>query len=63
MEVYSIIISKFLENDYMNDNTPRSKVVLAGINEPVNEQPIDETRDKVVVLDTPQDTTYEMSST
>ena len=47
----------------MNDNTPRSKVVLAGINEPVNEQPIDETRDKVVVLDTPQDTIHDMSST
>ena len=33
------------------------------MNEPVNEQPIDETRDDVVVLDTPQDTTHEMSST
>ena len=28
---------KFLENDYMNDYTPRSRVVLAEINEPVNE--------------------------
>ena len=33
------------------------------MNEPVNEQPMDETRDDVVVLDTPQDTTHEMSST
>ena len=33
------------------------------MNEPVNEQPMDETRDDVVVLDTPQDTTQEMSST
>ena len=33
------------------------------MNELVNEQPMDETRDDVVVLDTPQDTTHEMSST
>ena len=44
---------KFLENDYTNDYTPRSRVVLAEMNEPVNEQPMDETRDDVVVLDTP----------
>ena len=55
--------AKFLENDYMNNFTPRSRVVLAEMNELVNEQPIDETRDDVVVLDTPQDTTHEMSST
>ena len=40
----------------MNDYTPKSKVVLAEMNEPVNVQPIDETRDDVNVLDTPQDT-------
>ena len=45
--------AKFLENDYMNNFTPRSRVVLAEMNEPVIEQPIDETRDDVVVLDTP----------
>ena len=55
--------AKFLENDYMNDYTPRSRVVLAEMNEPVNVQPIDETRDDVTVLDTPHDTTQEMSST
>ena len=33
------------------------------MNEPVNEQPMDETRDDVAVLDTPQDTTHEISST
>ena len=47
----------------MNDYTPRSRVVLAEMSEPVNVQPIDETRDDVNVLDTPQDTTQEMSST
>ena len=54
---------KFLENDYINDYTPRSRVVLVEMNEPINEQPMDETRDDVVVWDTLQDTTYEMSST
>ena len=49
--------AKFLENDYMNDYTPKSRVVLAEMNELVNIQPIDETRDDVNVLDTPQDTT------
>ena len=33
------------------------------MNDPINEQPMDETRDDVVVLDTPQDITYEMTST
>ena len=33
------------------------------MNGPVIEQPMDETRDDVVVLDTPQDTTHEMSNT
>ena len=55
--------AKFLENDYMNNYTPRSRVVLAEMNEPVNKQPMDETRDDVAVLDAPQDTTHEMSST
>ena len=45
--------AKFLENDYMNDYTPRSRVVLAKMNEPIIEQPIHETRDNVDVLDTP----------
>ena len=47
----------------MNNFNPRSKVVLAKLDEPVIKQPLDETRDDVVVLDTPQDTTREMSST
>ena len=55
--------AKFLENDYMNYYTPRSRVVLAEINELVNEQPMDDTRDDVVVSDTLQDITHEMSST
>ena len=45
--------AKFLENDYMNDFTPKSRVVLAEMNEPVIEQSMDETRNHVVVLDTP----------
>ena len=47
----------------MNNFTPRSRVVLAERNNPVNEQPMVDTRDDVAVLDTPQDTTHEMSST
>ena len=47
----------------MNNFNPRSKVFLAEIDEPVIEQPIDETRDDVVVVDTPQDSTHEMTST
>ena len=54
---------KFLENDYMNNYTPRSRVVLSEMNEPVNKQPMDETRDDVAILDTPQDITHEMTST
>ena len=54
--------AKFLENDYMNDYTPRSRVVLAKMNEPVNEQPMNEIKDDVVVSDIPQDITHEMSS-
>ena len=41
----------------------RGRVVLAEMNEPIIEQPMDETRDDVVVLDTSQDTTHEMPST
>ena len=33
------------------------------MNEPVREQLMDETRDDVAVLDTPQDTTHKMTST
>ena len=54
--------AKFLEDDYVNNFNPRNKVVLAEMNELVNEQPMDETRDDVVVLDTPQDTAHEVSS-
>ena len=55
--------TKFLKDDYVNNFNPRSKVVLVEIDEPVVEQQMDETRDDVVVLDTPQDTTHEMPST
>ena len=55
--------AKFLEDDYVNNFNPRSKVVLAKIDEPVIEQLIEETKDDVVVLDTPQDITHEMTST
>ena len=55
--------AKFLEDDYMNNFNPRSNIVLAEMNEPVNKQPMNETRDDVVVSNTPQDITHEMSST
>ena len=55
--------AKFLKDDYVNNFNPRSKVVLTELDEPIIEQPMDETRDDVVVLDTPQDTTPGMSST
>ena len=55
--------AKFLEDDYVNNFNTRSKVVLAEIDEPVIEQPMDETRDDVAMLDTPQDSTREMTST
>ena len=55
--------AKFLEDDYVNIFNTRSKVVLAEIDEPVIEQPMDETRDDVAMLDTPQDSTHEMTST
>ena len=45
--------AKFLENDDMNDFTPKSRVVLAEMNEPIIEQSMNETRNDVVVLDTP----------
>ena len=44
--------AKFLENDYMNNYTPRSRVALAKMNEPINKQLMDETRDDVALLDT-----------
>ena len=44
--------AKFLENDYMNDFTLKSRVVLAEMNEPLIEQSMDETRNDVVVSDT-----------
>ena len=47
----------------MNNYTPRSRVVLAEMNEPIIEQSIHETRDNVDVLNTPQDITHEMTST
>ena len=46
----------------MNDYTPKSIVVLAEMNEPVIKQSMDETRNDVVILDTPQDITHEMTS-
>ena len=55
--------AEFLKNDYMNDCTPKSRVVLAKMNEPVIKQSMDETRNDVVVLDTPQDITHEMTNT
>ena len=55
--------AKFLEDDYVNNFNPKIKVVLAKIDELVVEQPMDETRDDVAVLYTPQDNTHEMSST
>ena len=55
--------AKFLEDDYVNNFNTRSKIVLAEINELVIEQPMDETRDDVAMLDTPQDSTHEMTST
>ena len=53
----------FLEDDYVNNFNPRSKFVLAEINEPVIEQLMNKINDNVVVLDTPQDITHEMTST
>ena len=50
--------AKFLENDYMNDYTPKNRVVLAKMNELVIEQSMDETMDDLVVSDTPQDITH-----
>ena len=55
--------AKFLGDDYVNNFNPRNKVVLVEMNEPVNEQPMNETRDDVAVLDIPQDITHKMTST
>ena len=38
-------------NDYMNNFTPKSRVVLPEMNEPVIEQSMDEIRNDVVVLE------------
>ena len=42
----------FLKNDYMNNYTPKSRVVLAKMNEPIIVQSMDETRDDEVVSNT-----------
>ena len=55
--------AKFLENDYMNDFTPKTRDILAEMNEPIIEQSMDETRNDVVVSNTPQNITHEMTST
>ena len=55
--------AKFLEDDYVNNFNLRNKVVWAEMNEPANEQPMDDMRDDMAVLDTSQDITYEMTST
>ena len=55
--------AKFLEDNYVNNFNTRSKVVLVEIDEPIIEQPMDETRDDVDVLDTPQYSTHEITST
>ena len=57
------INAKLLEDDYVNNFNPRSKVVLAKIDDPVIQQPKDETRNDVIVLYTQQDSTHEMTST
>ena len=54
--------AKFLEYDYMNNFTPKSRVVLAEMNKHVIEQSMDEIRNDVVVLDTSQDITHKMTS-
>ena len=62
-KVFVSTYAKFLEDDYVNNFNPRNKVVLVEMNEPINEQPMDKTRNDVAVLDTPQDITHEMTST
>ena len=52
-EVFVSTNAKFLEDDYVNNFSPRSKVVLVEIDESVIEQSMHETRDDVDVLDTP----------
>ena len=47
----------------MNDYNPKCRVVLAEMNELVIEKSMDETIDNVVVSDTPQDITYQITST
>ena len=45
--------AKFLEDNYVNNFNPRSKVFLVELDEPIIKQPMDETRNNVDVLDTP----------
>ena len=45
--------AKILEDNYVNNFNPRSKVVLVELDEPIIKQPMDETRNNVDVLDTP----------
>ena len=47
----------------MNYYTSKSRVVLAEMNKPVIDQSMDETRNDVVISDTPQDIIHEMTST
>ena len=61
--MFVITNAKFLEDDYVINFNPRSKVVLAEMNELVIEQLMGEARNDVVVLDTLQDITHEMTST
>ena len=62
-KVFASTHAQFFDDDYVNNFNPRSKVVLAELDEPVIEQPMDETRDDVAELDTSQDTTHKMSNT
>ena len=55
--------AKFLENDYTNYYTSKSRVFLAEMNKSVIDQSMDETRNDVVISDTPQNIIHEMTST
>ena len=49
IKVFVSTNDKFLENDYMNNFTPRSRVVLAEMTKPAIERSMNETRNDVVV--------------
>ena len=49
-KVFASTNAKFLVNDYVNNFTPRSRVVSAKMTEPVIEQSIDETRKDMMLL-------------